>query len=281
MFYSVVMFPTDYSIPPDRLAQLVEERGFESLWFPEHTHIPSNLSTPTPAGGDLPKQYFNTLDPFISLTASAAATTTLKLATGICLLIQRDPITTAKEVASLDHLSGGRFLFGIGGGWNVEEIENHGVAFTSRWKVLRERVLAIKEIWTKSQSEFHGEFVNFDKIYSNPKPVQKPHPQIILGGDGPNTIGRVIEYCDGWVPIVRSLEFVANLGDKIKHLHNRAKKAGRDPSTISISLFGVEHNQTTVDFLRKERVDRLIFMLPSENEKTIVPILDKLTKVIR
>src|SRR5882757_11580314 len=182
MKLGVAIFPTDYTIRPDDFARACEERGFESIWFPEHTHIPTSRKTPYPAGGELPKEYLHTHDPFVALMAAAGATKKIKLATGICLVVERDPIITAKEVASLDVLSNGRVLFGIGGGWNAEEMENHGTVFKTRWKLLRERVLAMKEIWTKDEAEFHGEFVSFDPIWSFPKPVQKPHPPILMGG---------------------------------------------------------------------------------------------------
>ncbi len=185
MDFGVVMFPTDYSMRPGEFARALEERGFESVWFPEHTHIPASRRSPWPGGANLPKEYWSGYDPFVALTIAATATTRLRLGTGICLVIERDPIITAKEVASLDRLSGGRFLFGIGGGWNAEEMENHGTEFKKRWRVLRERVAAMREIWTKEEAEFHGEFVNFDRIWSHPKPAQKPHPPIIMGGDGP------------------------------------------------------------------------------------------------
>ncbi|MGH7310742.1 MAG: TIGR03619 family F420-dependent LLM class oxidoreductase, partial [Candidatus Rokuibacteriota bacterium] len=197
MDFGVVMFATDYAIRPDELGRALEERGFESLWVPEHTHIPASRRSPWPGGPNLPREYWHSYDPFVALTAAATVTTRLRLGTGICLVIERDPITTAKEVASLDRLSGGRFIFGIGGGWNAEEMENHGTDFKKRWRVLRERVLAMKEIWTKEEAEFHGEFVRFDKIWSHPKPLQKPHPPILMGGDGPTTFDRVIEFADG------------------------------------------------------------------------------------
>src|SRR2546423_7894853 len=187
MHYGVCIFPTDYSIRIDELARAAEERGFESLFVTEHTHIPASRRTPFPGGTELPREYSHTLAPFVALTAAAAVTRTLKVGTGICLVIEHDPITLAKEVASLDLLSGGRFLFGIGGGWNAEEMANHGTAFRQRWRVLRERVLAMKEIWTKEEAEFHGQYVHFDKLWSYPKPVQQPHPPILMGGYGPTT----------------------------------------------------------------------------------------------
>ncbi|MDR7532408.1 MAG: LLM class F420-dependent oxidoreductase [Armatimonadota bacterium] len=201
MKFGVIIFPTDYSISPVELGRAAEERGFESIWFPEHTHIPTSRRSPWPGGGELPREYSHSLDPFVALAAVAGVTSQIKLGTGICLVVERDPIILAKEVASLDHLSGGRFLFGIGGGWNLEEMENHGTNPNTRWRLLRERVLAMKRIWTEDAAEYHGRFVNFDPIWSWPKPIQKPHPPVIIGGNGPRTLQRVIEYGDGWMPI--------------------------------------------------------------------------------
>src|SRR5215510_3238680 len=188
------MFPTRYSIGIVELARAVEERGFESLFVPEHTHIPTSRRSPWPGGADLPPEYRETLDPFLALTAAATVTERIRLGTGICLVVERDPITTAKEVATLDLLSGGRFLFGIGGGWNREEMENHGTDPKQRFKVMRERVLAMKEIWTKEEPSYRGRFVRFDPIWSWPKPVQRPHPPILIGGSGDRVLERVVEY---------------------------------------------------------------------------------------
>src|SRR5215510_15645073 len=234
MHIGAAIFATDYAIGPDELARELEQRGFESIWLPEHTHIPVSRRTPYPAGGDLPKEYWHTHDPFVALMAAAMVTTKLRVATGICLIIERDTIITAKEVASLDMLSGGRFIFGIGGGWNQEEMENHGTNFRKRWRVLRERVLAMKEIWTKEEAEFHGEFVNFDKIWSHPKPVQKPHPSILMGGDAPRMFERVAELADGWMPIMRGDK---NPVERIPALHEHLERAGRDPKTVPVSIF--------------------------------------------
>ncbi|HXG91025.1 MAG TPA: LLM class F420-dependent oxidoreductase [Blastocatellia bacterium] len=278
MLYGISFFATDFAIRPDELAREMEARGFESLWLPEHTHIPASRRSPYPGGGDLPKEYWHTHDPFVALMAAAAATTKLKVATGICLLIERDPITTAKEVASLDYLSNGRFLFGIGGGWNAEEMENHGTNFKKRWRVLRERVLAMKEIWTKEEAEFHGEFVNFDKIWSDPKPVQKPHPSIIMGGNGPTTFDRVIEYCDGWMPIGARLERPA---ERIAELRKRAEEAGRDPASISVSIFGAKPERAAIDELERAGVERVAFMLPSADRDTLLPLLDRYAALIQ
>ena len=200
MLVGAFHFPTDYGIDVRELAQALEERGFDSLFVCEHTHIPVSRRSPYPSGGELPKRYSHTHDPFVALAFAAGATRTLKLGTGIALIPQRDPIVTAKSVASLDRLSGGRFIFAIGGGWNVEEMQNHGARYETRFKLLRERVLAMKELWTKEQAEFHGQFVNFDPVWLYPKPRQTPHPPVLLGGETDHTLARVVEFCDGWFP---------------------------------------------------------------------------------
>ena len=277
MLIGAAIFATDYAIRPDELARDLEQRGYESLWLPEHTHIPASRRSPYPGGGDLPKEYWHTHDPFLALTAAAMATKKLRVATGICLIIQRDPIITAKQVASLDMLSGGRFIFGIGGGWNAEEMENHGTNFKKRWRVLRERVLAMKEIWTKEEAEFHGEFVNFDKIWSYPKPVQKPHPPILMGGDGPTTFNRVIEFSNGWLPLgYRKIDIT----QKIRDLRRQAEAAGRDPKSVSITVFGANPQPATLDELRKAGVERAVFMLPADQRDTVLPLLDKYASLI-
>ena len=280
MHFGVTMFPTDYAMRPDELARLLEERGFESYWAPEHTHIPANRNTPWPGGPELPREYWHTYDPFVALTAAAAATTTLKLATGICLIIQRDPLTLAKEIASLDQLSNGRFIFGIGGGWNREEVENHGTSFKTRFRQLREKVLAMKEIWTQEEAEFHGDFVDFDKVWAYPKPLQQPHPPIIMGGDGPTTFDRVIEFCDGWMPIQGRPSQGPDLPEKIAILKQRAAEAGRDPSSISISVFGAQPDQSNISRLGEAGVERAVFILPAADRETILPLVDEYAKFI-
>lgn len=281
MDFGAVMFSTDYSIRPDDLAKLLEDRGFESMWVPEHTHIPTNRQSPWGGGAELPKMYWHTYDPFVALTAAAAVTTNLKLGTGICLVIEDDPIVLAKQVASLDRLSDGRFLFGIGGGWNAEEMENHGTAFRTRWRLLRERILAMKEIWTKDEPEFHGEFVDFDKMWSWPKPVQQPHPPIIMGGDGATTFDRVVEFGDGWMPIGGRTSQGPSLAEKIVLLKRQAEEAGRDPSTISISIFGAQPDADEVQHLESIGVDRAVFSLPSEDKDTVLPLIDEYAKLIK
>jgi probable F420-dependent oxidoreductase len=271
MKYGVYQFSTDYAIRIDELARETEARGFESLFVPEHTHIPVSRRSPWPGGPNLPKEYWHTLDPFVTLTAAAAVTTRLKVGTGICLVIERDPITLAKEVASLDHFSGGRVLFGIGGGWNAEEMEHHGTDFGSRWKVLRERISAMKEIWTKDEAEYHGKFVNFDKLWSFPKPVQKPHPPILMGGSGPHARQRAADFDGHWMPIVGRDPIDEGIAD----LRQRAEKAGRDPATVTVSLFGVRPDEGKLAAWRDLGIHRVLFNLPAAGRDEVLPLLDK------
>ncbi len=281
MDYGVYMFPTDYAIRPDELAREVEARGFESVWFPEHTHIPASRRSPWPGGGDLPREYWHCYDPFVALTAAAAATTTLKLGTGICLVIERDPIVMAKEVASVDRISNGRFMFGIGGGWNAEEMENHGTDFRRRWRILRENILAMKTIWTEEEPEFHGDFVDFDPIWSYPKPAQTPHPPIFMGGDGPRTFDRVVEFADGWMPIGGRVNSGPTLGEKVALLRTRLEDAGRDPDSVPITIFGVSPDADTIARMEQDGVSRVLLTLPPEDRDTALPILDDLAKLIQ
>jgi len=269
MHYGVFIFPTDYSIRIDELARAAEERGFESLFVTEHTHIPTSRRSPFAGGGPLPKEYSHTLDPFVGLTAAAAATRTLKVGTGICLVVEHDPITLAKTIASLDLLSNGRFLFGIGAGWNAEEMENHGTVFKTRFRLLRERVLAMKEIWT---------YVNFDPIWSYPKPVQKPHPPVLLGGESGHTLQRIVDFCDGWFPRGRNAEAILpGLAD----LKARAARAGRDPESLSVSVFGAKPERATLDAYAAAGITRVILRLPSEGRDAVLALLDEHAKLIR
>ncbi|HEX7406304.1 MAG TPA: LLM class F420-dependent oxidoreductase [Candidatus Binatia bacterium] len=278
MHFGLTMFATDFAIRVDELAREAEARGFESLWLPEHTHIPASRRSPWPGGPELPKEYWHTHDLFVALAAAAAVTRTLKVCTGICLLVERDPITTAKEVASLDVLSNGRVLFGIGGGWNAEEMENHGTTFKTRWSLLRERVEAMKKIWAEDAAEYHGKFVNFEPIWSWPKPVQKPHPPIFLGGNTPAALQRVVEYCDGWMPIpARAGDLVA----AIKDLHHRAEKAGRDPKSISVATYGSPADAAVAQRYREAGVEHFIFGLPPAPRDTVLPLLDRYAEVVR
>jgi probable F420-dependent oxidoreductase len=278
MKLGVAIFPTDYTIRPDDFARACEERGFESVWFPEHTHIPASRRTPYPAGGELPKEYWHTHDPFVALMAAAGATKTIKLATGICLVIERDPITTAKEVASLDQLSNGRVLFGIGAGWNVEEMGHHGTDFRRRWKVLRERVEAMKRIWTEEAAEYHGEFVHFDAIWQYPKPLQKPHPPVILGSASKKSLQRVVDYCDGWVPIGFALR---DLPATIRELHAKAEAAGRDPRSIELSLFWAPGDADALGRFADLGIARGILAVPSIDRDAVLRMLDEYAPLVR
>lgn len=276
MHTGLFIFPTDYAIPLPELARAAEDSGFESLFVTEHTHIPTSRKSPWPGGAELPMEYSHTIDPFVGLGAAAAVTKTLKLGTGICLVIQRDPIVLAKEVATVDHLSGGRMLFGIGGGWNLEEMENHGTKPTLRWKILRERVLAMKEIWTNDAAEFHGKYVDFDPIWSWPKPVAKPHPPIIVGGQGPRTLQRVVEFGDEWMPNRVRLE---ELPGRIAELHALAKEAGRE--TPGVTIFGARPDPATLERMAEAGVTRVLFGLPPADAATVLPRVKELATFIR
>ena len=275
MKFGIAIFPTDYAISMTELAPLLEERGFESLWVAEHTHIPAEKPHPRDRlGSELPKHYWHTLDPFVALTAAARATKTLKVGTGVCLLIERDPIVTAKSVASVDHVSGGRFLFGIGGGWNRAEMANHGTSYETRWSLLRERVEAMKAIWTMDEAEYHGRMVDFGPILSWPKPVQKPHPPVILGGNGPNTLKRVVRYADGWMP---------NRGDivgRIPELQRMAQDAGR--GLIPVTAYGSEGGGAAeIERLRDAGIERVIYYLPADGRDAALRKLEERTELTR
>jgi probable F420-dependent oxidoreductase len=276
MHTGIAIFDTDYSIPIQELARAAEERGFESLWVPEHTHIPTSRRSPF-AGGELPEQYKHTLDPFVSLTAAAMVTTRLKVGTGICLVIERDTITTAKSVASVDHVSNGRFLFGVGGGWNREEMEHHGTDFPTRFKRLEEQIRAMKAIWTKDVAEYHGKYVSFDPIWAWPKPVQKPHPPVVFGGESGYTLQRIVEIGDGWFPRGRAGADVVLKG--MADLAARAAKAGRDMKTISVSVFAAKPDPADLARLAEGGVTRAIFLLPSESRDKVLPLLDQYAKL--
>jgi probable F420-dependent oxidoreductase len=269
MRYGIAVFPTEYAADPATIARLVEERGFESLFFPEHTHIPAVRRTHYPAGGELPRQYSHTYDPFVALAAAAAATQRILLATGICLVIQRDPIITAKEVASLDRLSGGRFLFGVGAGWNIEEMENHATNPKRRFSIMRERVEAMKAIWTEDEASYHGEHVDFDRIWSWPKPVQPPHPPVLVGGNGERVLDRVIAFGDEWMP-----NRVSGLTERIEQLNRMADAAGRDP--IPVTLSGASPDRELVERGEQAGVHRCTFYIEPTDAAEIEVQLDEL-----
>jgi probable F420-dependent oxidoreductase len=274
----VFYFPVDYGIDIAELAQALEERGFESLFLPEHTHIPVSRRSPFPGGGELPKRYAHTHDPFVALSFAAAVTKKLLLGTGICLIPERDPIVTAKEVASLDRLSGGRFIFGIGGGWNVEEMENHGTTYETRFKLMRERILAMKALWTEEEAEYHSDMVDFDKVWSWPKPLQKPHPPIILGGETNYTLRRVVAYCDGWFPRPgRGFEIV----EQLRRLHRIAQEKGRDPKTLSTSVFRAPPDKGMLREYEEAGIDRAVLEIPDESRDEILRALDRYAALLR
>ena len=280
MHVGAAIFFTDYSIGPVELARALEARGFESLWAPEHSHIPLSRQSPFPQGGDLPKKYYDLMDPFVTLSAAAAATERLRVATGICLVVQRDPIQTAKEVATLDQVSGGRFLFGIGAGWNAEEMADHGTEFASRFRVMQERVEAMRAIWTKSKPEYSGEFVRFPPMMTWPKPIQKPHPPVIVGGAFPYGARRAIAYGDGWLPHARRPAY----GDVLEFLpefNKMVTEAGRDRTTMSVSVFGVAEDVDLIKRYRDAGADRVIFNLPAAKADEVLPMLDRCAALMR
>jgi probable F420-dependent oxidoreductase len=269
MDFGLAIFPTDYAAPTAQLARAAEERGFESLFFPEHTHIPASRETPYPAGGDLPLEYWHTHDPFVALASAAAVTEKLRVATGICLVIERDPIITAKEVATLDFLSGGRFLFGIGAGWNVEEMRNHGTDSATRFGLLKERVEAMKAIWAEEQASYHGGYVDFDRIWSWPKPVQQPHPPILVGGNGDGVIDRVLAYGDEWLP-----EPEDGLTDRMRELADRAQAEGREP--IPITVYGTQ--PADVEMYAEAGAHRCVYWLPPRGPEDTVRRAEELAR---
>jgi probable F420-dependent oxidoreductase len=281
MHFGASMFFTDYSMTPADLGRALEARGFESVWAPEHSHIPLSRRSPWPGGGDLPKQYYDVMDPFVTLTMAAAATKTLNIGTGVCLVNQRDPIQTAKLVASIDQVSGGRFLFGIGVGWNAEEMEDHGTAFTTRAKLVRERVEAMKAIWTQSKPEYHGEFVSFDPMMTWPKPVQKPHVPVIVGGAFPHGARRAVRYGDGWIPLAGRPGQYGDVFDVVPKFRAMLTEAGRSADSCPVSIFSAAAEAETLKRYRDLGIVRVAVSLPSAKEDVVLPILDTWAGLIR
>lgn len=280
MEFGVTMFVTDYSISATEFAVAVEERGFDALSVPDHTHIPADRESSFTRGGNLPPDYSHNLDMFATLTAAAAVTKRIRLCSGICLVVERDPIVTAKQVASLDLISGGRFDFGIGGGWNREEMENHGTPWDRRWKIVRERMEAMKAIWTQDEASYQGEFVNFERIWSWPKPVQKPHPPIFIGGDAPTTFKRVLGYGDGWFPSLGGNEAPEELKlDRMAELAALAKAAGRGPYPIITNATPRDHG--VIERLGEAGVTRCLFGLKAAPADDVLPRLDKLAAFLK
>ena len=277
MKIGVYIFPTDYSIPIVDLGCELEHRGFESLFLPEHTHIPVSRKTPFPSGGSLPKEYSHTLDPFVALAAVAARTENLRIGTGICLLTERDPIVTAKVVASLDQVSNGRFELGLGAGWNAEEMENHGTNYESRFQIMVDRAKSMQRIWVEDEASYKGQFVDFDPIWSWPKPVQKPHPPILLGGETEYTLRRVVDFADGWFPRGSKLSNPASAMDKLRY---HAAKAGRDLSSLSVTIFRGLPDQAYLKECATAGIYRVLLPLPSEDSDTVLSLLDKYEKLL-
>jgi len=277
MHIGVMIFDTDYSMPLNELAIALEERSFESLFVPEHTHIPASRESAWPGGANLPKDYWHTFDPFVSLSFAAAATKNLKVGTGICLLPQRDTIVVAKLVASLDRMSEGRFLFGIGGGWNKEEMGHHGVAYTERFARMEEQVAAMKGLWQEEEFGYQGEYVKFTPSWAHPKPVQKPHPPILLGGETDYTLRRVVNYCDGWLPRARhGFDAAANM----TRLHEMADSVGRSMETLSVTVFGAPGDRATLASYQEAGVERALLGLPSADKDVVLPMLDKFQELL-
>ena len=253
MKFGIATFPTDYSIPPAELAIALEERGFESMWVAEHSHIPADRTSPWPGGDELPKMYYDVMDPFVVLSAAAAVTTTLRIGTGICLVVQRDPLQTAKAVASLDQISGGRFLFGIGAGWNAEEMAHHGVDPARRTATMLEHVEAMRAIWTADEAEFHGRHVDFSPIWSWPKPTRVP--PVLIGGGGPTVLDRVLSHGDGWIPLRVPLDGLDAFAARVAELRGRATRP------VSVTLYGAVPKPAAIESYAAAGVDRLLFEL--------------------
>jgi probable F420-dependent oxidoreductase len=284
MRFGLIMYATDDTIDPVSLGRAAEERGFESLFFPEHTHIPVASRRPvagraeTEAGTDKLEGYAHAYDPFVALSVVAATTTTLKLGTGVCLVVQRDPITTAKAVASLDRLSGGRLLFGVGAGWNRAEMANHGTDPADRMAVFAERMHAMRAIWTQDEAAYHGRHVDFDRIWSWPKPITKPYPPILVGGNGTSVEDRVLDFGDEWLPQRVTMANVTEFGRRAAALQRRAGAQGRGP--IPITLFAAQPDPATIEAYADVGITRCLFTLPDSGPDTVLPLLDRLAKVI-
>jgi probable F420-dependent oxidoreductase len=278
MQLGVFAFATEYSMPVGDLAEAAEARGFESLWLPEHTHIPAGRRTPYPGGGELPREYAHTLDPFVALAIAAARTERLRLGTGVCLLIERDTLTTAKAVATLDQASGGRFELGVGGGWNREEMEHHGTVYASRFRKLREQVEALQQIWTRDEAEYHGKFVDFGPVWSWPKPVQRPHPPILFGGESTHTLRRVLELGAGWLPRARNPERVLA---GISELRALAKRAGRPAASVPISVFAPPPDPAWLERFAEADAERAVLWLPAEPPDPTLRRLDRYAELRR
>ena len=277
MQIGATMFATDQSIDVVELARALEERGLTSFYVPEHTHIPTSRDTPPPTGdAELREEYLRTLDPFVALTAAAAVTERLRIGTGICLVAQRDPIVTAKEVASLDHLSGGRFVFGVGFGWNRDEMAHHGVDYPARREIVREKVLAMQSFWRDDEASFAGEHVKIAPSWSWPKPVQQPWPPVLIGGAaGPKLFAHIVDYADGWIPIGG-----AGLGTALPELRRLVEEAGRDPDALRIVPFGTIPERGKLDYYASLGIDEVVVRLPTATRDRVLPLLDEYSEFV-
>jgi probable F420-dependent oxidoreductase len=275
MKFGVAIFPTDAVQPPGEIARMAEQRGFECLLFPEHTHIPAERESRWPGGDELPGYYARTYDPFVACAAAAAGSERLLIGTGICLVIERDPIITAKEVASIDVLSGGRFLFGVGAGWNAEEMANHGTDASRRFGVMRERIEAIKAIWSEDEASYSGRYVNFERIWCWPKPVQKPHPPVMVGGNGARVLDRVLAFGDEWMPNRMS---DSDLAASVASLSVRASEIGR--SRIPVTVVGFPADAARIEAIARIGVDRVVFWLPPESPAAVEEGFDRYVAAI-
>ncbi len=277
MKYGVFIFATDLAMDPAQLAAAAEERGFESFWVPEHVHMPVDRVTPFPRteDGSLPDEYRRIHDPFVALAAAAGATSEIRLGTSICLVTEHEPVALAKQIASLDFISGGRFEFGIGAGWLAEEMEPMGVRFQDRWKVTEQRIAAMKAMWTEDEAEYHSEFVDIPKTQVIPKPKQDPHPPILIGAGSKWARQRVVDWADGWLPNIPAPGFVERC---IQDIQSRAAEAGRDFDEISINVFPAIED--ALPEYERIGVDRVVFGLPHAAAETVVPELDRLAKLI-
>ena len=275
MQIGISTFPTTYAISPVELARELEARGFDSLWTVEHTHIPASRETPYPMGGELPSIYWESFEPFTYLAQAAAVTDALKVGTGVCLAAQHNPLALAKRVASLDALSGGRFLFGVGAGWLGEEMANHGLAYKDRWKVLRECVLAMQACWTEKDAEFHGEFIDFDAVWVEPKPVSQPHPPVYIGATSTWAMDRIAEYAQGWYPVQ-----VPEFDERLEQLKEACAVRGRDINEIDISLLTMITDEAQLVGLAEKGINRVVLSLPTADRDESLKVLDDYTQAV-
>jgi probable F420-dependent oxidoreductase len=280
MKYGLQIFATEKSMQPGDLALEAESRGYDTLLFSEHTHIPVNFIKNDETGKNLPSYYWQAYDPFIAAAMAASSTTTIKVGTGISLILQHDPIALAKQVATIDQISSGRFILGIGSGWIPEEMKNHGVDYRTRYSFIQEHIQAMKRIWTEEEPEFSGKFINFGKIKSFPKPLQTPYPPLISGGSGPKSLEFIARNCDGWMPILGIPEW-EQIKKKIKYLHEQCASVGRNPDSVELSIFAWSPpDQEIIDNMEMTGIKKIIISLEAKSRDDVLPILDEFASVI-